>query len=304
MTSKQKILIIVGPTASGKTALAIELAKKLDGEVISADSRQVYRGLDIGTGKVTKREMEGIPHHLLDVASPKQVFTADDFVTRADRAIADISKRGKLPIIAGGTGFYIDALVGRITLPDVPPNPVLRKKLHPKTIEQLYALLKKKDPARAASMDTPSERNNKVRLIRAFEIAEALGQNPPPTVQGQKYDALWIGINPSLKVLEQKISKRLAQRLKIGMIAEAKRLHAGGLSYKRMEALGLEYRSLARFLQAKIDRAEMETELGRDIRRYAKHQLSYWKRNADIKWIKPSQMKTILRHIRGWMDQG
>lgn len=298
----QKILIIVGPTASGKTALAIELAKKLDGEVVSADSRQVYRGLDIGTGKVTKREMECIPHHLLDVASPKKAFTADDFVTRAERAIVDISKRGKLPIIAGGTGFYIDALVGRITLPDVPPNPALRKKLHPKTAEKLYALLKKKDPARAASMDTPSERNNKVRLIRALEIAEALGINPTPSAQGQKYNTLWVGINPPLKALEQKISQRLSQRLKIGMIAEAKRLHAGGLSYKRMEALGLEYRSLARFLQGKITRTEMEAELGRDIRRYAKHQLSYWKRNTEIKWIKPSQSNTALRHIRQWID--
>lgn len=311
MTGKQKILIIVGPTASGKTALAIELAKKLDGEVISADSRQVYRGLDIGTGKVTKREMQGIPHHLLDVASPKKAFTADDFVTRADRASHDIAKRGKLPIIAGGTGFYIDALVGRITLPDVPPNPTLRKTLQTKTTEQLYALLKKKDPVRAASMDTPSERNNKVRLIRALEIASVKQKTKNKTQKdlilsssySQKiaYDPLWIGINPPFKTLEDKISRRLSQRLKIGMIAEAKRLHAGGLSYKRMEALGLEYRSLARFLQAKIDRAEMEAELGRDIRRYAKHQLSYWKRNADIKWIKPSQSNTALRHVRTWL---
>ncbi|MBI2030957.1 tRNA (adenosine(37)-N6)-dimethylallyltransferase MiaA [Candidatus Kaiserbacteria bacterium] len=302
MAGKQKILIIVGPTASGKTALAIELAKKLDGEVISADSRQVYRGLDIGTGKVTKREMQGIPHHLLDVASPKKTFTADDFVTRADRAIKDIAKRGKLPIIAGGTGFYIDALVGRITLPDVPPDPALRKKLQPKTSEQLYALLEKKDPARAMSMDTPSERNNKVRLIRALEVAEVLGKNPPTSAQEQKYDTLWIGINPSFEILEEKICQRLSQRLKVGMIAEAKRLHAGGLSYKRMEALGLEYRSLARFLQGKITRTEMESELGRDIRRYAKHQLAYWKRNTEIKWIKPSQSNVALRYIRTWLD--
>jgi tRNA dimethylallyltransferase len=297
-----KILIIVGPTASGKTALAVELAQKLDGEVISADSRQVYRGLDIGTGKVTKREMQGIPHHLLDVASPKKTFTAEDFVTRAERAIVDISKRGKLPIIAGGTGFYIDALVGRITLPDVPPNPALRKRLASKTAEELFVNLKKQDPARAISMDTPSERNNKVRLIRALEIADALGKNPLPSIQEQKYHALWIGINPLFTVLEQKIIKRLSQRLKTGMVAEAKRLYAGGLSYKRMEALGLEYRSLARFLQGKITRAEMEAELGRDIRRYAKHQLSYWKRNTEIKWIKPSQSNIALRHIRQWMD--
>lgn len=311
MQKKQPILIIVGPTASGKTALAIELAKKLDGEVVSADSRQVYHGLDIGTGKVTKREMQGISHHLLDVASPKKPFTADDFVTRADRAIADISKRGKLPVVAGGTGFYIDALVGRITLPDVPPNPALRKKLQTQTAEQLYALLKKKDPVRAASMDTPSERNNRVRLIRALEIAWVKHKTKNKKQKGlmlsssysQKivYEPLWIGINPPFETLEDKISKRLSQRLKTGMIAEAKRLHAGGLSYKRMEALGLEYRSLARFLQGKITRSEMKAELNRDIRRYAKHQLMYWKRNMDITWIDPSGQKAAERLIHMWL---
>ncbi|MBI5003478.1 tRNA (adenosine(37)-N6)-dimethylallyltransferase MiaA [Candidatus Kaiserbacteria bacterium] len=299
---RPKILIIVGPTASGKTALAIELAKKLGGEVISADSRQVYRGLDIGTGKVTKREMQGIPHHLLDIASPRKALSAGDFVIHASDAIARVACRERLPIIAGGTGFYIDALVGRIALPDVPPNPALRKKLAGNSAAQLFALLKKKDPSRALSMNTPSERNNKVRLIRALEIADGLeGQTFHKRSDLPRYETLWIGINPPFKVLEQKISKRLSQRLKIGMIAEAKRLHARGLSYKRMEALGLEYRSLARFLQGKITRPEMEAELNRDIRRYAKHQLSYWKRNTEIKWIKPSQHETALRTIRKWL---
>ena len=126
---KPHILVLVGPTASGKSGLAIELAKLFDGEVISADSRQVYRGLTIGTGKVTKREMQRIPHHLLDVASPTKTFSADDFVQLAQRAIEDITSRGKLPIITGGTGFYIDSLVGRITLPNVPPNKALRERL-------------------------------------------------------------------------------------------------------------------------------------------------------------------------------
>ena len=301
MAAKQKILILVGPTASGKSALAVDLAKRFNGEVVSADSRQVYRGLDIGTGKITKAEMRGIPHHLLDVASPKTAFTADDFVTRAQRAIADITARGKLPIVAGGTGFYIDSLVGRITLPDVPPNPTLRKKLADKTVEQLYTILKKKDPTRAVAMDTPSERNNKVRIVRALEIAETLGKTPIPSTLEQKYDSLWIGINPPFKTLEQKIAVRLSQRLKRGMIAEAKRLHAAGLSYKRMEALGLEYRSLARFLQGRISRAELETELNHDIRRYAKKQLAYWKRNADITWIKPSQSQICTRRVRTWL---
>src|SRR5580693_2616583 len=129
----QKVLVIVGPTASGKSALAVALAKKFKGEIISADSRQVYRGLNIGTGKITKREMRGVPHHLLDVVSPKKIFTAHDFVTHARRAISNIAKRGKLPIIAGGTGFYIDALVGRIVLPDVPVDEKLRARLEKKS---------------------------------------------------------------------------------------------------------------------------------------------------------------------------
>ena len=143
---KQKVVVIVGPTCSGKTALSIHLSKRFKGEVISADSRQVYKGLNIGTGKVTKKEMAGVPHHLLDVVSPKKIYTAHDFVTDGRKVIADILANKKLPIIAGGTGFYIDVLVGAISLPNVPPNPTLRKRLEKKTAPQLFALLKKKDP--------------------------------------------------------------------------------------------------------------------------------------------------------------
>ena len=167
----QKILILVGPTASGKSGLAVELARKFNGEVISADSRQVYKGLDRGTGKVTKREMKGVRHHLLDISSPKRTFSAQDFVDRAARAIEEIRSRGKLPIITGGTGFYIDALTRRIVLSDVAPDPKLRERLTSKDTGILYEMLKKNDPERASAMDTPSERNNKVRLIRALEIA-------------------------------------------------------------------------------------------------------------------------------------
>jgi tRNA dimethylallyltransferase len=297
---KQRILVIVGPTASGKSALAVELAQKFNGEIISADSRQVYRGLDIGTGKITKREMKGIPHHVLDVASPKKAFSANDFVVYSKDAIEQIKYRQKLPIICGGTGFYIDALLGRISLPDVPPNKKLRATLQTKTAAQLFALLKKKDLARAKALSTPSERNNKVRLIRALEIVAQLGHIPQ---RGSTliYDTLWIGINPSQKELEKKIHTRLIARIKSGMIAEAKRLHANGLSYKRMEELGLEYRSLSRLLQNKITRKEFEEELFRDIRRYAKKQMMYWKRNAEIKWFDPKKKVLIEKTVRSWL---
>ena len=309
-----KILILVGPTASGKSALAVRLAKEFDGEIISADSRQVYKGLDIGTGKITKREMQGVRHHLLDVASPKRAYSADDFVKHAHAAISDIASRGKLPIIAGGTGFYIDALVGRMPLPDVPPDPTLRARLDKRTAAQLYAMLQKKDPARAKAMATPSERNNKVRLIRALEIAASpnyrgrasvkSGDNrrgPTSAKSAPRYECLWLGIAPDMEALDDKIRMRLRERLKSGMINEAKKLHAAGLSYKRMAALGLEYRSLARFLQKKISRQELEDELYTAIRRYARKQIGYWRRNRDVSWYSPLNLQVIHKETQKFL---
>jgi tRNA dimethylallyltransferase len=300
---KQKLLILVGPTASGKSALAVELAKKFNGEVISADSRQVYKGLDIGTGKITKREMQGVPHYLLDIASPKKAFSAQDFIDRATEAIEDIAARGKLPIIAGGTGFYIDALVGRITLPDVAPDLKLRARFEKKTAAQLYELLKKKDPGRATMMATPSERNNKVRLIRALEIAahKSYPHKSHRTDLGKKFDCLWIGIAPDMEALDAKIKIRLKERLKHGMVQEAKKLHAAGLSYKRMGELGLEYRSLAAFLQKQLTRRELEDEFYVAIRRYARKQIGYWKRNAEIVWFAQPSSPRIKKQVREWL---
>lgn len=312
---RPKVLIIVGPTASGKSALGVALARKFSArgrsalggngaEIISADSRQVYRGLDIGTGKITNREMRGVPHHLLDVASPKRKFSAANFINDAKVAIANISQKGKVPMIVGGTGYYIDALVGRILVPDVPPNIKLRAELSKKTAVELYALLGQMDPRRARAMATLSERNNKVRLIRALEIVAATGRVPAPTDTSQSdFDTLWIGINPPLKALENKIEKRLIARIKKGMIAEAVRLKKEGLSYKRMEELGLEYRSLARFLQKKITRQEMIEELKRDIRRYAKKQMMYWKRNTDIRWFPPTKKGLLEKTVRDWLKK-
>lgn len=283
-----QILVIVGPTSSGKTALSIMLAKKLNGEVISADSRQVYRGLDIGSGKVTKKEMVGVKHHLLDVASLKKVYTASDYVRDASKAIKDILSRGKLPIICGGTGFYVDALVGRMPLPNVPPNPKLRARLEKKSARELFALLQKTDPGRARTID----RHNPVRLVRALEIA---AQQRDKKDQGDTFRGschlpggckiTWTGIIPSREVLQRKIHDRLFARMKTGMLAEARRLHARGLSWKRMESLGLEYRYMARYLQGLISKKTMLAELELAINQYAKRQITYWKRNKDIRWF-------------------
>lgn len=291
----QRVLVIVGPTCSGKSALAVELAKKFNGEVISADSRQVYKGLDIGTGKITEREMRGVRHHLLDIISPRKVLTAHEYTEMAQAKIANISQKGKLPIVVGGTGFYIDVLLGQITLPNVPPNLKLRANLERKTAAQLFVLLKKKDQRRARSIDP----HNKRRLIRALEIVQALGKVPHVSgLRNHYFDTLWIGIVPPMKVLEKKITIRLSARMRQGMVAEAKRLHRKGLSFKRMSQLGLEYRALARYLQGRISRAQMIDELNRDIRRYAKRQLTYWKRNRSIRWFDVREKGKIVNSVQ------
>jgi len=295
---KQQVLIIVGPTSSGKSALAVELARKFGGEVISADSRQVYRGLNIGTGKIAKREMRGVRHHLLDVASPKKYFSADEFVRKGKVALSNILQNDKMPIIVGGTGFYIDALVGRIALPNVPPDKKLREKLEKKTAAQLFAMLKQRDPRRAKTIEPQHKR----RLIRALEIVASIGKSPPAARQGlAAYDALWIGIAPPMKELEKKITIRLFARIREGMVAEGKRLHKRGLSYKRMEELGLEYKFLARLLQGKLTRQQMAEELNRAIRKYAIRQMRYWKRNKDIVWFKERRATRIQKMIQTWL---
>ena len=277
---KPKIIAIVGPTASGKTSLGIFLAQKLGGEVISADSRQVYRGLDIGTGKVTKKEMAGIPHHLLDIISPKKQFTVSDFVRLATKAYSNVLQNNSITIIVGGTGLYIDTFLGRMSYAEVPPNPTLRAKLEKKSAPQLFAQLQKLDPRRAANI----EKENPRRLIRAIEIAKAIGANPIPTLE-QKYDVLWLGINPPQETLYKNIRTRLLDRITQGMVAEAQKLHTNGLSYKRMDALGLEYRFLSQLLQNKVSKEDFILGLERAIQHYAKRQIRWFNRNKDIRWI-------------------
>ncbi len=287
---KPKIYVIVGPTASGKTAYSIKLAKKVNGEIISADSRQVYKGLDIGSGKVTKKEMAGIPHHLLDVVSPKKVFTVALYKKLADKKIKEIIARGKTPIIVGGTGFYIQAVVDNLILPEVPPNKKLRANLEAKPPSGLFAMLKKLDPIRAQEIDSKNPR----RLIRAIEIARALGKVPAlrsrtsgsleVRLPDAGYDFEIIGIKMEQEKLNKKIYQRLGERLRKGMVAEVRKLHEGGVSWKRLEELGLEYRYVALFLQNKITKPEMVEQLYRQIIKYSKRQLTWFKRDKRIIW--------------------
>ena len=278
--TKIPILVIVGPTASGKTGLAIKLAKERNGEVISADSRQVYKGLDIGTGKVTMAEMDGVKHHLLDVADPKKVFSVSDFQKLGKEAIADIHNRGKLPIVAGGTGFYIQALVDGLILPEVTPDKVLRKRLEKMPLPKLLSLLKKLDKKRYETID----KSNPVRIIRAIEIAKSLGQ-VPALKSKTNYEPKIIGISIEPERLKKNIHDRLIARLEMGMIDEVRNLHKNGLSWKRMEALGLEYRYIARFLQGKLTETEMLEQLETAINQYAKRQMTWFRRDKRVEWI-------------------
>lgn len=302
------IICVVGPTASGKSEFAIKLAKKYNGEVISADSRQIYKGMDIGSGKVEGKWQtvkskkvfvyKTIPHYLIDEASPRTQYSAAKFQRRARTAISDILKRGKLPIICGGTGHWIDAVVYESNFPKVKPDSSIRQMLSHLTKQEMFEMLKRLDPHRAAEID----KNNPHRLIRALEIVITTGR-PVPKISGNldestqerqtfnDYKVLWLGLNPSMDTLEKNIAQRLKERLKTGMINEVLELHkptsqgGAGLSWKKLEAFGLEYKYCALFLQNKIPLEDLQQGILVASRQYAKRQLTWWKRNTDIHWL-------------------
>ena len=277
----------MGPTATGKSDLAVRLAKKFGGEVISADSRQVYKGLNIGTGKISKKEMAGVPHHMLDVANPKKQFSVAQYAVLAKKVMGNILKQGRLPIICGGSGFYIQALVDNIILPDVKPNARLRKLLQKKSAEKLLHMLTRLAPKRASKIDP----YNKRRLIRAIEIAKALGKVPHLEASPPSGEILKIGLDLPTVELKERIEKRLHARLRKGMLKEAIRLHEKGLSWKRMEELGLEYRYMALHLQGNISKEEMIRELQRKIWQYVRRQRTWFKKDKRIKWFRPNDKK-------------
>lgn len=276
----EKIIVIVGPTASGKSDLAVKIAKKYNGEIISADSRQVYKGLDIGSGKIAKEEMEGVEHYLTDVTHPETTFSVQDFKILATKAIEDIKNKGKIPIIVGGTGFYIDVLVTDVSLPEVPPNLELRQKLETLSTSELVKMLEKADKDRSQTID----KNNRIKLVRAIEIATALG-SVPKIIPHQKYDPIFIGIQWPKEVLNQRIYDRLIKRLHQGLIEEVQKLHNDGLSWERLFSLGLEYRYVSLYLQGKMNKEEMIEKLFTAIKQYSKRQMTWFKRNKKINWV-------------------
>ncbi len=315
-------LAVMGPTASGKSSLAIALARRLEGEVVSADSRQVYRGMDIGTGKVSRDQLpasdfqlsthnpssrepvnvatpylsNGITHHLLDLADPRDDYNVTDFQRDAGAAIADIERRGKTPILCGGTGFWIQALVEEQRFPNIPPDRALRATLTTLDTGALFEKLAALDPARARTVD----RHNPIRLIRAIEVASALGSVPPLESHPEKREAWFlVALDPGPEQVDERIERRLDERLARSLVEEVAALHQQGLDWGRLESFGLEYYWLARFLQNDFPLAEARMGLLKDIRAYARRQRTWlrrWERQgARIQWVRTPE--DALAHI-------
>lgn len=301
-TQKPKIIAIVGSTSSGKTALSLEIAQMINSEIISADSRQVYQGMDIGTGKITTSEMNGIPHHLISVAHPAHVFSVAEFQKMGTDAINTILEQGKTPIVAGGTGMYITTLLEGITYPEVPPNETLRKELESKPTEELFTLLQQHDPVRAGTIDKDNQR----RLIRALEIIDAIGAVPAATTN-PAYNILWIGLELPKERLQQKIRERIDTMIQQGLIAEVETLLDPKGPYKldhgRLQALGLEYRHVSDYLQGKYENIEsMIDGLATKTWQYAKRQMTWFKRNDNIVWFNPETDKEkILQQVKDFV---
>jgi len=301
---KKKLIVILGPTASGKSELAIKLAKRFNGEIISADSRQVYKGMDIGTGKVTKKEMKGIPHYLLDVASPKRRFTVVQYRKLALKAINKIFKKVHVPFLCGGTGFYIQAVVDGIIIPEVPPDRKLRKELERKTVNELFNQLKKIDPQRAKTI----EPKNKRRLIRALEIVKKIGPVPVFKKKPLPYPVLMIGIKKERQELKKLIKKRLFKWLKQGFLKEILKLRKFGLSWEKIEDFGIHYRVVAQYLQnktlrqaqGKLSYKKMIENSLRELQNYTKRQMTWFKRDKRIIWLK--NQKEAEKLVRKFLE--
>ena len=282
------LIVILGPTASGKSDLGIQLAKKYNGEIVSADSRQVYKGLDIGTGKVTKTEQKIIKHHLLDVAKSGTRFNVAEYKKMADKAIFDVWKRGKIPFLVGGSSLYIQAVVDNYQLGEGVSDPSLREKLESTSLSKLLAQLKKVDPESYKIID----KKNKRRIVRALEVYHVTGLKFSELQRKgeDRYNTLLIGIDISRETLYKRIDDRVDARVKQGMIKEVELLLKKGVSAEWLSALGLEYRFISNYLlntdHSKNAQEDMLQKLKFAIHDFTRRQLTWFRREKLIHWIK------------------
>lgn len=292
-----KLLVILGPTATGKTDLAIKLVKKLNGEIVSCDSRQVYANLDIGTGKLPGREkwkvvrstgfweIDNIKIWMYDVVNPKDQYNVARFVSQANKVIKNINEKGKLPILVGGTGLYIKALVEGLSNLSLPIDLALRKKLNEFSKEDLQVTLKKISPERWKKMNY-SDRQNPRRLIRAIELSGV----QKTKLTRPNYEVLKIGLTVPREVLYRRVDERVVKRIKQGMVGEAKKLHQDGLTLKRMRQLGLEYGVLADYLEGHIkDKQQLIKVMQGKIHSFVRRQLTWFKKEESVNWFDISQ---------------
>ncbi|MFH1508790.1 MAG: tRNA (adenosine(37)-N6)-dimethylallyltransferase MiaA [bacterium] len=290
-TNKQKLVIITGPTASGKSFLGVKLAKKYDGYVISADSRQIYKGMDVGTGKITKEEIDNVRHFMLDFVKPDEEFTVGQFKKEAEKII---SSKKRLPFLVGGTGLYIDAVCKNLTIPKIKPNNELRSELENKSFEELHKQLETLDPEIIKTIDL----KNKRRLIRALEICLESGRPySEQRKQGKpKYDLLEIGLDISKEELYNRIDKRIDEMIEVGnvnennktntdLIMETKQLLDENYSLMLPSMSGIGYKEIAEYLQGAIDLDEAKIRMSTRTKQYAKRQMTWFKRNKNIHWV-------------------
>ena len=272
-----KLIVIEGTNASGKSSLGVQLAACFGGEIISADSRQVFSRLDLGSGKITREEMNGVPHHLLDVRKPGEFFSMADFQRLAYEAIDDILSRGKLPFLVGGTGLYVDAVADGYELSDKAPDHSLRAHLETFETPELYEMLKQKLP------DTDIDPKNRHRVMRTLEKLEA--DDYRPAGKSPRYELLKLGVTWPREILKQRIDERLERRLQDGMVEEVKTLLDEGVSEEFMVKLGLEYKYLTWYLTGKIGYEQMKEELAAAIKKFAKRQMTWFRRDPRIHWL-------------------
>ena len=283
--SLNKVIAVVGPTASGKTSFAIELAKKINGEIVSADSRLVYKGFDVGTAKPTEDERQGVPHYMIDIVEPEEDYSVGRYVKDAKNVINDIIKRGKTPIIAGGTGLYINALLMNYDFVDAEPDYELREQLQNQ--DNLYEILYELDEDTAKTI----EKNDKKKLIRAIEIIKTTGQKISKVKKEKEFDVEWIGLNFERDELYKRINERVDLMLKDGLIDETKRLlNKHGKIPNLINTIG--YQEMVSYLDGELTLDEAVDKLKQNTRRYAKRQLTWFRKNPEIKWnIYPETLK-------------
>lgn len=287
---KQPLIILAGPTAVGKTGLSIALAKALDGEIISADSMQVYRGMDIGTAKIRPEEMQGIPHHLIDILEPQEEFNVVSFAKRGKKAISEIAARGKLPIVVGGTGFYIQALLYEIDFTDTDEDKSYRRTLErladTEGAAALHRLLQKVDPKAAAEIHP----NNRKRVIRALEFYEKSGKrisehNEEQRQKSSPYQACFFVLTDDRKRLYERIDQRVERMLAEGLIEEVAGLMQEGCTRSMVSMQGLGYQEIAAYLDGEIPLEDAIYLIKRDTRHFAKRQLTWFKREPEVVWV-------------------